>query len=161
MLDNFTDSSWKFTYDAFDRCGTISKIIDEEAYVNNGRSIERITIKLGLAIYLQADETGAINTIPALYISSSGAYRPYIRSATLNTDGIASDLAAVGSDYNINILEIDEETYLEFTAETLEQLAKASDVAIRLRGSGNNYDIDLASVAEELKEFAQNIKAQQ
>ena len=132
LLERFLDPAWKLPYDSFEETGVIRKTLASDIYSDHSRAVDRISMDLAAALYLQPGEDGMLEAVPTLLISSVGAYRPYIQSAVLSCDGENTELSVLAVESAINGSDVTEAVYLELTPEAAECIAQMEHCAIRL-----------------------------
>ena len=150
VLEDYLEPEWKFNYDPFEGKGEIAT---KDAVFgtwtdDSGRAIDRLSLSVRQVIFLESNEDGRVRLIPALMISSVGAYRPYIKSGMLRIGDDVMELPAVSVNGWVEGADVHETTMLrlgdvELPEEDSDKAAEDSDeeLLLRLNGAVRNYDI--------------------
>lgn len=153
-LERYTTPEWKYTYDAFEGKGTISKGIELAAYEDTSRPVDKISITIAPVVKVERDTTGYIKVSPVLRVHSIGAYRPYVKGVILKSGNTVCELTDAVLTGKLSGTQVEEEADIPVSEEALENLLNSEDstLEIRLKGNSRTYDIP---PSVEMQEFAE------
>jgi peptidoglycan hydrolase-like protein with peptidoglycan-binding domain len=142
-LAAYLDPEWIFSYDVYEGTGLIENMEsgDLANYADESRPIDTIHLALRKVVRLVRDESGSIQVVPALQITSAGAYRPYVQEILVRNGSKVITLPVFDSTGGIDGTNVTEESYVELTDEA-EELLKEDGTTLRVKGSSKQYDLE-------------------
>ena len=94
--------------------------------------------------YVYRNEAGEIEVVPAISVTSEGAYRPYVTSIILRSGVKTAELPLLSAVGGIEGTNVTEEAVVPLTEEAEALLSEPEGVVLRIAGSSKNYDVTLS-----------------
>ena len=148
-LDDYLDPSWKFSYDVFEGEGRITRNEEIGTWEDEtGRAIDRLSLTAGRLVYVQREDNGQVNLIPAFEISTTGAYRPYVQSILLRKGNQVAEMPALFARGSLDGTSVQENAIVPLTEEAqalLEDETAGKEAVLRIKGVSHSYDLTFTS----------------
>ena len=157
-LDAFTDPSWRFSYDKFEKTGKLDPGIETGSTSIQSPDMDRIQIDTSLKVMIAADDKGALKLIPALVVESYGAYRPFVKSVIFSQGNTVTENTGAVSIGGLDGAMVQEMSYVPLTEEALDLISNSPDLDLRIVGKNKNYDLHFGADADQLSAFAEAAK---
>ena len=141
VLEAYLDPEWKFSYDVFEGIGSIKRGQQLGFYEDTGRPIDRIRMDVSEEVYVARNTAGEVDVIPAIIVSSYGAYRPYVQKVLVRSGNRIAELETLVKTGRLDGTNVAETAVVPLTEEAEAILAEDS-VVIRVEGPVHTYEIE-------------------
>ena len=144
VLEQYLDPVYKFSFDVFSGTGEITDGTELGSFTDESRPIDRINMLVKRIAYVYRNEAGEIEVVPAISVTSEGAYRPYVTSIILRSGVKTAELPLLSAVGGIEGTNVTEEAVVPLTEEAEALLSEPEGVVLRIAGSSKNYDVTLS-----------------
>lgn len=144
VLEQYLDPVYKFSFDVFSGTGEITDGTELGSFTDESRPIDRINMLVKRIAYVYRNEAGEIEVVPAISVTSEGAYRPYVTSVIVRSGVKTAELPLLSAVGGIEGTNVTEEAVVPLTEEAEALLSEPEGVVLRIAGSSKNYDVTLS-----------------
>lgn len=144
VLEQYLDPVYKFSFDVFSGTGEITDGTELGSFTDESRPIDRINMLVRRIAYVYRNEAGEIEVVPAISVTSEGAYRPYVTSIIVRSGVKTAELPLLSAVGGIEGTNVTEEAVVPLTEEAEALLSEPEGVVLRIAGSSKNYDVTLS-----------------
>ena len=144
-LDQYVDPQWRFSYDVFEGTGEIAgkDSLLASWQDETGRAIDRLAIDLSETVYVSRNESGTVDVLPSLKVTTTGAYRPGVKAILVRAGSQVAELPCLFATGRVEGADVKETAIVPLTEEAEELLAGDQQVTVRIKGGTRDFDLTI------------------
>ena len=150
VLEAYLPMEWTFSYDALSREGEIRRGRTLGSFEKQDRDVDRLSMTATEVIYVYEDGSDSVQVVPAIKVSSSGAYRPCVESVLIGDGKNYQEYPLLNTSRALDGVKVQETSYVELGDEGFAQISSLEGLSIRVKGKNGDYDLVLPSEKENI-----------
>lgn len=157
-LSGFLTPDWDFEYDVFDGVGSISDGTQVGTLSIAEPAINRLDLSADMMLSVTRDEAGEVMVVPAIHVSTLGAYCPYLQTIQIRAGDEVAEIALTRSERGVSGVSVTEDDIFALTGDAAMLLAdEESELTLRFNGTAQSYDMTVP--AGQLMTFADAVSS--
>lgn len=139
-LEPYLTPEWSFSYDVIEKEGRITRGRTVGSYSKQDRDVDRLSMTAQEQVYVFENAGGSVQVVPALLLTSSGAYRPCVESVLLIAGDEVTEYPVLKTSRALEGIQVQETDYVQLGEEGFALLDR-EDLQIRVKGKNADYDL--------------------
>ena len=141
-LSGFLTPDWEFDYDVFEGVGYIRNDTPVGTLSITEPTINRLELNADMQLAVTRDETGEVKVLPAVHVSTIGAYCPYLQTIQIKAGDEVVEVPVTRSERGVSGVDVTEEDVFALTQDAAQLLENAEiELVMRYNGTSQSYDM--------------------